>query len=109
MTTLSLNASRRVHELVGDYETERRWRCKIHKDTGRTEWIASKPRLVNKARYIPAPSFSELIRILPRIEKIAERIDTHTRYLAFRYRDASTEPEAMAACESYLMKLIQEK
>lgn len=120
MTTLSLETSKKIYELVGEYETEKSWTkhfrindalcTAVHIPEGRFNLL--------KAGYevTPAPTFSELIRILPKIgEKKGYKMDVFSSGLnTFKlasdltdmYMDAPTEEEGMEAVEEYLKKLL---
>jgi len=122
-STLSLETSKKIYELVGEYGTEWKWERITDKNTG--EWLLwEKLRTpfndeiceyfgIAHERY-PAPTFSELLRILP---KIAEKkgdwswanfshIRDRAADLCEKYYSAPTEPEAMAAVDKYLSKLL---
>jgi len=113
MTHASRELSRRIFDLVGPYETEmiymkgvNGWQ-KYRIDEG------IKP-LLNNPQYpwYPLPNFAEVIRILPRLlgkpRDWYDRQDVKSwlRDILYNYMEAPTEPEGMAAVESYLMKLI---
>lgn len=110
MTTLSLEASRKIFELIGKYETERRW---IY--TGK--WKVVKPRVYDTEKTIhssegfPAPTFSELIRVLPRIgEKKGwepiKQVSDIARWMLFTFMTTHSEPQAMRDIETYLEKIL---
>lgn len=65
-TPLSLEASKAIYDLVGDYPTEKS--LPICDEPG-----CNRPNCEHGEYFIPRPTFSELIRILPKIgEKIAK-------------------------------------
>ena len=93
MTTLSFEASRRVYELIGEYETNAR--------------IADA-----SLKFYPSPAFAEVILVV--IPKLVDHGSFSWRAsrkgiatdLCALYQDATTEPEGMKAVEDYLMKLL---
>lgn len=100
MTTLSLEASKKVFEIVGEYETEE------FTEEVREPWVVC----------IPRPNFAELIRVLP---KIGEKKKWNAGWgrsgtclidvlynVSIIYMNAPRESEGMAAVETYLMKLL---
>lgn len=99
MTTLSLEASKKVYEIVGEYETEE---CHDADDGWTNE-------VTGKHEYIPRPNFAELVRVLPKIIRAKRpewRVNDSIGMYAEKYALAPTEPEGMAAVETYLMKLL---
>lgn len=111
MTTASLELSRKIYELVGEYETE-----EFYEDND--GWTNAQ---TGEHDYIPRPNLAELIRILPKIGekkgwdenariagfpiesmKIFERINN----IVLGYMFAPTEPEGMKAVEDYLLRLL---
>lgn len=107
MTPLNLDLSRKIYELVGEYETDKYW--VDYDDTGPH---LSETGLIPKYPYqtcFPAPTFSELIRILPRIgEKLDWRshLEMHSQKLLEKFMLATTDQKGMEAVEAYLEKLI---
>lgn len=121
MTTLSLEASKKVFEIVGEYETERDWELSFDKRS----WFLTIPeeylpedtmQLAYCRTRVPAPNFAELVRVLP---KIGEKKKWNAGWgrsgtclidvlynVSIIYMNAPTEPEGMAAVETYLMKLL---
>lgn len=96
MTTLSLETSRKIHDLIGDYET-----CEWHE-------VADDRDPHRPHERIPTPNFSELIRILP---KIGEGKDWGNIYnsaylLVDKYMDAVDEKEGMKAVERRLLSFL---
>ena len=96
-TTLSLEASKKVFEIVGEYETEE------FTEEVREPWVVC----------IPRPTFAELIRVLPKIREKRDGYNDEEDWLTLAYVEvtqaymrAPTEPEGMAAVETYLMKLL---
>lgn len=118
MNTLSLEASKKVYEIVGEYETEKCWLT--HDDVSRLELsscIINYLGDLGGVVWSPAPNFAELIRVLPNIGEKKGWPETHfckgeisacsvTEDIACTYMLASTEPEGMKAVEDYLMKLL---
>jgi len=103
MTTLSLEASKKVYEIVGEYET-----LDMEKVDG---------DVFPDKEWIPRPNFAELIRVLPKIGEKKGWPETHfckgeisacsvTEDIACTYMLASTEPEGMKAVEEYLLNLL---
>ena len=98
--TLSLSCSRKIYELLGDtYETEK------HHSIWRGETV-----LDIETGSIPAPSFSETIRLLP---KIAEKKGWEDYECALFLYDVyplyvytATEEEGMAKVSEYLEKTL---
>lgn len=109
MTTLSLETSKKLYELLGEYEAENHWVEVIGGDSIK---LLRPGQVVtaNHAKIYPAPSFQELIRLLPLIgEKIKWQrvhLDFHLDQLAVRYVEEETEEAGIKACEEYLGKLI---
>lgn len=109
MTTLSLEASKKIFELIGEYETE-----KIFHSIYIDRFIVIVRAGTLSRGDIPIPTFSELIRVLERFwEKkrwIVDETDNDLcldiARMAILYADAPTEPEGMKAVEDYLMKLL---
>lgn len=112
--TLSLSCSRKIYELLGDtYTTEHRW----HKrgvsfspvPYGWTIPDDAQTRTVELYDY-PAPSFSETIRLLPKIaekKKLNEHIfRSHVISIVGSFMLAPTEEEGMAKVSEYLESLI---
>lgn len=107
LTTLNLELSRKIFELVGEYPTKNHY---DHEDK------ICDCGLKNEG--IPAPNFAEVIReVLPRIgEKKAWRnwsgpkhtniVDHHGFWLMKAYKDAPTEKEGMEQVEKYLEGLL---
>ena len=72
MTTLSLDTSKKIYELIGEYETEKIWVTWADPDGiehGPDIWLVSDLVGLKEGEYdcSPAYGFSELIRILPKI------------------------------------------
>lgn len=74
MTPLSLEPSKRIHALIGDYETEKVWsipnpdRASSEKEkemlkASTTEVYSRKTKWGRKFDAIPAPTFAEVVRI----------------------------------------------
>jgi len=112
---LSISLSRRLKELVGEVETQFSHCISLpgnfqpmepmDVDGFDDEWLE------NFSEVIPAPSFSELIRLLPAIgEKLGwsshEIQDKHLSILAVQYMVAPTPQEGMEKVEAYLEKLL---
>jgi hypothetical protein len=110
MTTLSLEASKKVYEIVGEYETE-----KLR--TNDTGYIHEElPSCRIGIDCYPAPNFPEMIRVLP---KIGEKMCWNSGFgrtgtclidvlynMSIIYMNAPTEPEGMQAVEEYLLNLL---
>ena len=114
MTTLSLEASKKLYELIGEYETELHWAVAKPNEMSCFEPLDisgwENEYLEKWQAFIPAPNFAELIRVLPKVgEKKGwspydEPLDI--KHLVSRYIFAPTEPEGMHQVEEYLMKLL---
>lgn len=150
MTTLSLIASKKVFEIVGEYETEKCWiqgavsfdpegtqeiitsdRWSLYEgrpssynisssDIGygipTPEWSKIIDDRLRGLKIVPTYTFSELIRVLP---KIGEKMCWNSGFgrtgtclidvlynMSIIYMNAPTEPEGMQAVEDYLMRLL---
>ena len=114
MTHLSLEASKKVYELVGEYETEKHW---SRSTKGKVmPWRFGYFSKTMGTEIIPAPTFAELIRVLPKIgekkgwpvsgARLAGKMVNKLVRMTAIYVGALTEPEGMAAVEEYLMKLL---
>lgn len=133
MTQASLELSRKIYELVGEYETELRWT-----KTGYAgdDYRLRKPHngICAPRHKFPAPNFAELIRILPKIgekkdsfEAVAvceecgeaqsssktcehepewENMIARAHYIVNLYMSAHSEPEGMQEVEKYLLPLL---
>jgi len=129
MTTLSLEASKRVFELIGEYETDNRHNDSLPKNT--KKYLGSGIHVTDPLSHscrrqgcAPAPTFAELIRVLPRIgekkgwaeyrltlsegekSKDIGEAGVTAMNMGLEYMSAPTEPKGMAEVEEYLMKLI---
>jgi len=110
---LSLETSRRLYELLGEVETEQYW---IKPSSAQTYFLASKQNMGTRDQstlegVYPAPSFGELIRLLPALgEKLGwsshEIQDKHLSIVAVQYMVAPTPQEGMEKVEAYLEKLL---
>lgn len=99
MTTLSLEASKAIYDLVGEYETEltEEWICSCADDG----YGSCGPT-------IPLPNFAEVVRIMPRIGRAKKKILAPWIIdLADKYMFAPTEEKGMAAVEKYLLSLLK--
>lgn len=112
--TLSLSCSRKIYELLGDaYGTSRHW----DPEFGRLCRCGDGPEEFRHLTAVPAPNFSETIRLLPKIaekkgwiywveeknelenlEKLAEV----TQGICWQYTKTKTEEEGMAKVSEYL-------
>ena len=122
MTTTSLEFSKRLHKLLGEFETELSWCQKRKFEEPFATWFFSCSDLPcdwckkksGFTSHIPAPSFSELIRLLLKLgEKLELDVNRWGKTygvlagaLTDRFRNAPTESEGMAAVESYLESLL---
>ncbi|HNA25187.1 MAG TPA: hypothetical protein PLI01_00500 [Nitrospira sp.] len=109
MTILSLETSKKVYELCGEYDTERVF---AYDFDGRYT-VMFREELEICLGDVPAPNFAELIRLLRKIGekkgwKQGEFSDAVgvAFSLLMLYMNAPTEPEGMRAVEEYLMKLF---
>lgn len=120
-STLSLDASKKVRELLGDtYETE------YHQtETGICCCRKGVMRLSHEKK-IPIPNFAELIRLIPKIGKengwllkdgkdrsnglylhqLGNRAYIHSLVMTGYYLSAASEPIGMQIVEAYLMKIL---
>lgn len=128
MTTLSLIASKKVFEIVGPYETyyshtsfrnisspKEQHGTFLHQIvlTDDVEEMMGRSYLKDFA-VTPAPTFSELIRVLPKIgekkgwegERFSFVPPHHVLHIIAHYMNAPTEAEGMQAVEEYLMKIL---
>lgn len=116
-TRLSFEASKKIFELIGDYNTETRW-VNVDGDflndgSGEKEWSLLRDFLPSSnSLSFPTPSFSELVRVLPKIGEKKDwwphnDTDVLAGHLARIYANAPTEPEGMAAVERYLMEILK--
>lgn len=102
-STLSLSCSKKLYELLGEtYETEK------HHSVWRGETV-----LDIETGSIPAPSFSETIRLLPKIGEKAgldgygkESIETVSEKCMLLFQEAPTEEEGMKQVSDYLEALL---
>ena len=135
MTTASLELSKKIYELIGEHETEKIWTKPTTEEESPVEIFDRKDGYVLVGRWsnaieagfewLPSPSFSELIRTLPKIgerakwrkidgvsvEEMAKLLnmkwqDLEVGKLAELYMSAPTEPEGMKAVENYLLPLL---
>lgn len=113
MTTLSLEASKKVFEIVGEYETEKCWEGLLIDVGDKFRWRVNKRnKNGNPAKY-PAPNFSEVVRVLPKMQKATGnneewasawcRINATAMVIA--YMQAPTEQEGLRAVENILMEI----
>lgn len=124
-TRLSLEASKKIFELVGEYETEKCYLIPPEGCFGATEpieWGILGDDLIERGYSgVPAPSFSELVRVMPKIGVKKQwgimpersfyeaRISPshHSMMMVEMYMSSPTEPEGMAAVERYLMEILK--
>lgn len=111
-TPLSIECSRLIYELVEDYETEKIWIREGEEGSlwrlGFT-WEDHDNRMVSQYiswKVFPAPTFSELLRVLPMI-KIQGDWWKDIKNMVEIYITSVSEPEGMKAAEEYLMKLLK--
>lgn len=117
MTTLNLEASKKVYELLGDtYETENEWkRTKSYPfHVNRKEWRSAKE---TRLESFNTPTFPELIRLLPKIGEKKGWLkttfcmgDVSARTvgedLTWLYMNAPTEEQGMEEVSKYLLKVL---
>lgn len=113
MTTLSLETSKKIYELIGEYETEKVWVTWADTDGiehGPNIWLVFDLVGLKEGEYdcSPAYGFSELIRILPKIKdkKFPGSLGWLAADLAIAYMDSTTEKDGMAEVEDYLKKIL---
>jgi hypothetical protein len=112
MKTLTLETSRLIYELISNYESFRGWHSEGHHWSGKDEVGEGQPFVaIRESSYdfprlykFPAPSFSELCRIMPLIGKKLGWVDTSIKSycLLDKYQDGPTEELAMQAVEKKL-------
>lgn len=129
MSTLSLEASKKVFEIVGEYETEKKYAVSKEDDffvhavsprkpfyDPRLCWSDAHGDALNNPEdfnFVPRPNFAELIRVLPKMQKTTGnneewasawcRINATAMVLA--YMQAPTEQEGLRAVEKILMEI----
>lgn len=95
MTTFSLRASKAIHSIIGEYETELRH----FPEDGWREGLS-----------YPRPSFSEALRAMPAIAERAwgssAEASEHIDGMVRAYLWAKTEEEGTREAESYLIRAI---
>lgn len=109
MTTASLELSRKIYELLGEYETKKK-----HPVMSCGCKDPSSCMFANQVEYyIPLPNFAELVRILHKIgEKKGWTVKTqpNATFVAWtlteKYMFATSEPEGMQEVEKYLTPLL---
>ncbi len=105
-STLSLPCSKKLYELLGDtYETE-----SFHEKRITDEVDLGNGTMFYYYKKIPLPSFSEMIRLLPRIAE-KKRWQEYECPLFFQdvgaiYMSAPTEEEGMERVSNYLEALL---
>ena len=118
-STLSLSCSKKLYELLGQtYETE-----KYRDKQGRETTFGVGPSILSErcedgsrictsdlVKYTPAPSFSETIRLLPRIAEKNEWSENglwgSADDIAQMYMLSDTEEEGMEQVSNYLEALL---
>jgi hypothetical protein len=100
MTTLSLECSKKIYDLIGEYETEQTYSereepdclCGNHDDPG---YIL-----------IPKPNFAELIRLIPKIGKKKGWKEPYFRayLMTDKYMETLSEREGMQKVEEYFLR-----
>lgn len=113
MTVLSLETSKKVYELCGDIKTEMTYAYNLD---GEYDLLRNDDVQEHLAGDVPAISFSELIRLLPKIgekkgwrvggARAAGQLVNKLVRITALYVNAPTEPEGMAAVESYLLSIL---
>jgi hypothetical protein len=123
MTTTSLEFSKLLHELLGDFETEKKWVI-WHPYSiilpGPSWQLMSIPEIFylpdKEYKAIDAPNFAELLRLMQKIgEKMKWSQEEDARCqigyviaeMTYLYVYAPTESEAMLAVEKYLTPLLK--
>jgi len=66
-TTLNLEASKAIHELGVEVESEKWWSDELIMQGIAKEWVIVTSKAYDKAQYIPAPNLQELFLALPEI------------------------------------------
>lgn len=115
--TFSLGFCKRLHALLGEYETEKIWM----RAPGSKEWnirLSSALRAGLAYETVPCISFQELLRLLPHVGANKGWCELHggdwywfdqkdvVMHVAMLYALAPTEEEAYAQVEAYLSPLI---
>lgn len=138
MTTLSLEASKKVFDLIGEYGTENYWGkwclhsrfcdrepIELHKEGEmKLDSVGDADSFSHGKDDIPAPTFAELIRVLPRISdtkkwtshngkiqginriKVKGGVSEMIAHMTMIYMYAPSEPQGMKEVEKYLMELL---
>ena len=125
-STLSLSCSKKIYELLGEtYETENKWFKRDAAVAISDYWVPplnwTTPEDMKETKSepykYPAPTFSETIRLLPKIaekkgwtpsnplEKSTE-LDRTANECVWIYMTANTETEGMAEVSEYLEKIF---
>jgi hypothetical protein len=110
-STLSLKTSQKLYELLGECETEKlwaRWTDPDGKDSGwYVDW-AENVRMMKEGEYdwYPAFSFSELIRLLPRI---TDTFNIWTEYTLPTISKELLDLYMLAPSEKAGMELVDER
>lgn len=114
-STLSLSCSKKLYELLGDtYETGSK-HCRERIKSVWHPWFTSNgtwPVNHNDLEQVPAPSFSETIRLLPRIGRLQgwtvweNPTPVSLQALVMNYMYAPTEEEGMEQVSNYLEALL---
>lgn len=117
MPTINLETSRKIFELVGEYETEKSWHWRDGDltDSWVDDWEDLSNELELHIEQLPAPDFGELIRVLPKIEEekkdwglkaLKPNAYEYGRVLLGLYMHADSPEAGMIACDEYLAKLL---
>jgi len=122
--TLSLSCSKKIYELLGEtYETENKWFKRDAAVATSDYWIPplnwTTPEDMKETKSepykYPAPTFSETIRLLPRLIKhmpthermpLDAEISTHSGIILHNFMHAPTEEEGMKHVSDYLEALL---
>lgn len=120
MTTLSMEASSKVYDLIGFYDTEKSWCLPKEGDFSCVEPLDVRSYdaeyLKNFEEVLPAPTFAELIRAFVEIGAAKnlkhgswrryQATRFHAARMLRRYMEEPTEQDAMQSVEAYLIKLL---
>lgn len=121
-STLSLSCSKKIYELLGEtYETENKWFKRDAAVAISDYWVPplnwTTPEDMKETKSepykYPAPTFSETIRLLPKIGEKAgldgygkESIGTVSEKCMLLFQEAPSEEEGMKRVSDYLEALL---
>lgn len=103
-STLSLSCSKRLYTLLDEYDTEQRW-IKPYHAKPESDWHIT-DRSDVEGFGVPAPSFAELVRVLPVIAEL-KGFSTYNwvieiQNIVYMYMRAQSDKEGMKQVSDYL-------